>query len=75
MGQHASKKSLCCSNAHHATFTRSPCCTQSAWWTTESSPVYASPRDKDTEGRTMETIDARRWCLVKNTGKKATGDP
>ena len=61
-------------NCHHGTSTWSPCCTQSLWWTTESSPVYASAKDKETEGQTMEFIDARRWCLEKNTGRKAMGN-
>ena len=32
------------------------------------------PRDKESEGRTMKDIDARRWCLAKNTERKATGN-
>ena len=55
----------------HATFTGSLLFQRSAWWTTECSPVYASPRDKESEGRTMEDIDAQRWCLAKNTQGKA----
>ena len=31
-------------------------------------------RDKESEGRTMKDIDARRWCLQKNTERKATGN-
>ena len=32
------------------------------------------PKDKETDGRMMEFIDARRWCLEKNTGRKTTGN-
>src|SRR5688572_1877195 len=32
------------------------------------------PRDKESEGRTVKDIDARRWCLAKNTERKATGN-
>src|ERR1043165_5023638 len=31
-------------------------------------------RDKESEGRTMKDIDAWRWCLLKNTERKATGN-
>src|SRR6218665_693235 len=51
-------KSLCCSVAHHAAFSRSPCYSQKAWWMTESSPVYASPRGEDPEGRMTELVNA-----------------
>src|SRR6218665_3240016 len=67
-------KSLCCSIAHHTTFTRSPCCTQRSWWMTESSPEYASPRGEDPEGRMTELVNAKRWCLMKNTERKDLGD-
>src|SRR6218665_3762395 len=58
-------KSLCCSIAHHTTFTRSLCCTQRSWWTTESSPVYASPRGEDPEGRMTEFVNARDGVSLK----------
>jgi len=32
------------------------------------------PKDKETEERMMEFIDAKRLCLKKNTGRKATGN-
>ena len=39
-GAASASKSLCGSIAHHGTFTF-----QSLWWTTESSPVYASAQE------------------------------
>src|ERR1700733_852741 len=36
--------------------------------------ICDAPWAKKPEGRTIEDIDARRWCLLKNTEKKATGN-
>ena len=36
--------------------------------------ICEPPRDKESEGRAMEDIDAGRWCLHKNTERKATGN-
>src|SRR6218665_1441152 len=48
----------------------------SAWWTTEFSPAYANPTslNKEEEGTDGERHRRWRWCLRKNTGRKATGN-
>src|SRR6218665_1829977 len=68
-------KSLCCSIAHHAAFSRSPCYSQKAWWTTESSPVYASPREEDPEGQMMELVNASEMVSREKHPGKGNGKP
>src|SRR6218665_126943 len=68
-------KGLCCSIAHHAAFSRSPCYTQKAWWTTESSPVYASPRGEDPEGRMTELVNVSEMVSREKHPGEGNGKP
>src|SRR6218665_3287390 len=75
MGQQAPQKA---SAAQLSTTTPSrgpPCCTQSAWWTTESSPVYASPRGEDPEGRMTELVNASEMVSREKHPGEGNGKP
>src|SRR6218665_3980504 len=74
-GVASASKNLCCSIVHHDTFMRSPCCTQSVWWTTESSPVYASPRGEDPEGRMTELVNVSEMVSREKHPREGNGKP
>ena len=48
---------------------------QKAWWTIESSPVYASPRGDDPEGRITELVNASEMVSRENHPGEGNGKP